>query len=152
MSTIGTYNRENILSSVLSSINPLPSVFGVAAYKTVQTDFMQENIYPVIYVIAGQEDIHRVDIGDNFESNMDVLIRIVTKAKEQDDSDYLSPLVSRIIGDFTLNSTISGTVFDARITNVRTDEGILYPYALAELTLSLTYRFKSGTSLPLTYP
>ena len=130
-------SRVNILSQLTSIINA--GVPQAAKVKNTQTDFASESAYPVIYILAGPEERIPRDTGNGTRGNLDMIVRVAAKGHSGSEDDVINPLIETITDLILANSTLNTTVLDAYVSNIETDQGTLYPFALAELTITTFY-------------
>jgi len=102
--------------------------------------FLDEvNDFPAIYVSAGTE-IRDFNSKSLTVATLDVTIRayVFGEDNSQSLSDSLVQDIEHVI--YSLGDNPDKGILDITIDNISTDEGLVAPYGLAEVTLTIVYR------------
>ena len=132
-------DRAQILAAATDIISTGMTSAGVLKVKNKQTYFLDEPEYPVIYVLAGAEDRSARGITGGHKGEMDILIRIATKANEGEEQDTINPYIEQVYTLIDNNPSLGGTVSVAEVATCGTDEGLLYPIEIAEIVVETVY-------------
>jgi hypothetical protein len=132
-------DRTSILAATTSIMETGLTSAGVYKFKNIQTVFLDEPEYPVVYVLAGAEDREARGVTTGHKGELDILVRIAVKQKEGEEEDQLNPLIEKVYELIDANPSLQGTVHVAEVASCGTDEGLLYPIAIAEIVVETVY-------------
>jgi len=132
-------SRVTILTALTSILDTLRYSDDIAKVKNTQTDFMSEPAYPVLYVLVGDESRDRRNTGNGYRSHIELIVRIAAKGNQGEEQDVLNPLIEAVFDKIASNDNLNTTVLDAYVSDVNTDQGTAYPYALAEIIIKAMY-------------
>lgn len=128
--------RTSIISAVYDILDALHTF--KAIYK-MPTLIEQERSFPVAWINLKGEMFTPSGI-QKTNSFRNAELTITIGQKNDRGYDNLNSLIDTIYDTIRKNYTLSGTIINLTPTIITTDEGYLFPYALASLTFTLTYR------------
>jgi len=120
-------NRSNIITQAKAVIS---EITGFKKIYTAQTSLSKENSFPICWVLLGDEFFSPATLKTDYR-NIDLIVRIATKQVQG--TDNLNPLIDEVVAKLTENYTLNGSVIKLDIKSVETDEGLLYPYSVADI-------------------
>lgn len=122
--------RSDIIEAIRSHIASETGYVGYRGMKFLD----QINEFPAFYVHVKTEN--RTHIG---QANKLAIIEMDIRAYEYSDSlDAIEDVVRSV--ELAIESFSLDGVDEARITHVSTDEGLLLPYAVGDMSLEVLYR------------
>jgi hypothetical protein len=127
-------NRANILleaKNVIATISEFKKVY------TAQTQLSKEHIFPICWVLLGDEDFTAATLQSDYR-HLTLIFRIAVK--QGLGTDELNPMIDKVIETVFSNYTLNGSIIKLDIERVETDEGLLYPYAVADIVCSCMVR------------
>lgn len=120
-------DRTNILKQAKTIIENLKLFKKV---YTAQTQLSKEHLFPICWVLLGDEDFSPATLKTDYRT-ITIIFRIAVKQDKGEDN--LNPLIDKIVETLTNNFTLNSSVIKLDIVRVETDEGLLYPYAVADI-------------------
>jgi len=104
--------------------------------------FLHEvNDFPSLYIVAGTET-RNFQSQNLTEASLEVIIRAYVYGEDnsQTISDDLLDDLEHVI--YSIGDNPEKGIFDITINNISADEGLAFPYGIAEIELSVVYRLE----------
>jgi len=128
--------RKSIINAVHNILNDLHIFKKIYDLPTL---IEQERSFPVAWINLKGEMFTPAGV-QTTNSFRNAELTITIGQKNDRGEDNLNALIDSIYDAIRDNYTLSGTVINLTPTYINTDEGYLFPYALASLTFTLTFR------------
>lgn len=137
----------NILKNIDGETSPYDSsyqfsqnVFG-NVYRGVKL-LDEVNDFPSLYLASGTET-RNFQSQNLTEANLTVTIRAYVYGEDnsQNLADQLIQDIEHVI--YSIGDNPEMGIFDIKIDNILADEGLAFPYGLAEIELSIVYRLEN---------
>jgi len=108
-------------------------------YKNITPIWTQVKQVPAASYLYTTEDVE-VSSGDRLRGKLKLMIYITNKQKHSDDfEDILSTLITQVEFLIDRNEFLKCNTIETLVTNIKQDGGILHPYAVAQLTVTIDY-------------
>ena len=120
-------NRTNIIKKAKEIIKEVPDFKKI---YTAQTSLSKEHSFPICWVLLGDEDLSPATLKDNYRF-ITLVFRIAVKQDKGEDS--LNPLIDAVVEKLEPEITLRDSVIKSDIISIETDEGLLYPYSVADI-------------------
>jgi len=127
-------NRTNIITqanSIISEITDFKKIY------TAQTSLSKEHSFPICWVLLGDETFSPATLKQDYR-NIELIFRIATKQSQGEDN--LNPLIDKVVEKVSSNFTLNGSIIKLEIVNIETDDGLLYPYSVADIVCECMVR------------
>ena len=144
--------RRQIVDALITKLKTMDGTayFGMASFPNVynKLKFWDEvEDYPTIFVTAGQES--REYLPGNFKwAHLAITIRIYVKAEEPETVlENIFEDIEIIVdanGGLIYNSISGSKIEDMKIISINTDEGLLAPIGVGDITLHIMYDLESN--------
>lgn len=137
----------DILKEIDGEVSPYDSsyTFNHNLFNNVfrKVKFLNEvNDFPSLYLAAGTE-IRNFQSESLTEATLNVIIRVYVYGEDNSRS-----LISDLLEDiehviYSIGDEPEKGIFDIKIENITSDEGLALPYGIAEVELSVVYRLEN---------
>lgn len=131
--------RTDILNALVSAVAGEDGIIKV--YKGVLPPIPKVKSFPSVALAIEKETRERVnDYGCQFQSVLNIVGMVYTKADKIDYVDTASDIIGKVEDAIQTDSSLNDLVIDMYVKQIAQDGGLLYPYELSELNIVAYYR------------
>lgn len=133
--------RENIVRDIMSSIKSIRAVRFVSR-DVFELDELSDAQFPAILIQSGSELKTDICMGYSRQGTIEYVLTGFVKGKQLDTArnTLVDSLEEKIYEDITRN----GYALDTQITEINTDEGVIFPLGAIQMIVRVEYTHPAG--------